>query len=491
MNSSTRKLTPRRGFSSQKRKDAKPADPEETAKPTTSNKRSLTFAIGGVLTLLGVASYTFSLRQTDPLTANVPTAGLSTVGVPTTTVSTTTATQSKVLETLQSVEKKRAEARQKLDKLTYKERREEARKLGLLTEEEVDAILHAKEKSWCTGGDPLRLRIDTNQVSSNNPIEDYLAWDELVPAKQDGVPRYMFGVFDGHAGYMCAEQIAQRIGPMLNQSLALVKQAEAAGDDASQLAGTVRQLTKEAGLDWDHMALALTATFINMDRELVHNALAEFRRSQDLSRIDELLGPAVSGSCGLVAVVDGAAREVVVANTGDSRALLGVQLADGRWKAVRLSEDQTADNRQELARLAREHPGEAVIKKNRVLGGLMPTRAFGDSRYKWTLETQQDLFPVLRPRGHRYATTPENFLSPPYVTARPVIVRHKLADTDKFIVIASDGLYDQLSDAEVVDTVAQWYEAQHKPEGSSLATPDENAATHLIRTALSTDRLGR
>ncbi|KAJ1806517.1 [Pyruvate dehydrogenase [acetyl-transferring]]-phosphatase 1, mitochondrial [Coemansia sp. RSA 2599] len=235
--------------------------------------------------------------------------------------------------------------------------------------------------------------------------------------------------------------------------------------------------------------MALTASFIAMDRELVHDALAEFKRQRDASKIDELLGPAVAGSCGLVAVVDKDAGEVVVANTGDSRALLGVRLGNGKWRAVRLSEDHTADNKMELQRLSRDHPGEMVIRNGRVLGGLMPTRAFGDCRYKWPLDVQQALFPTLLQRGHKYATSPQDYASPPYVTAHPVIVRHKLSENDKFIVVASDGLYDQMSDADIVSTVAQWYEARD-PE-SGLMTQDKNAATHLIRAALSTDRMGR
>ncbi|KAJ2583816.1 [Pyruvate dehydrogenase [acetyl-transferring]]-phosphatase 1, mitochondrial [Coemansia sp. RSA 1836] len=406
-----------------------------------------------------------------------------------------------------------------LDSLASKEqRREEAKRLGLLTSEEVDAVLHAKESSWYIepvvaggGSGGGRLRVDTNQVSSNDPIEDYLAWTTLSPnattAANGSSSRQMFGVFDGHAGYMCAEQLAARMGPMLDRALGAIAQlAELkqggkkleldAGDKA--LVRTIRQIEREAGLSWDAVPLALTATFVAMDHALVAGALAEFRKQQQLMRMDELLGPAVSGSCGLVAVVDTKAREVVVANTGDSRALLGVRLKNGAWKAVRLSQDQTADNVNELARMAREHPGEdAVIHRGRVLGGLMPTRAFGDCRYKWPLEAQQDLFPVLLSRGHRYATTPPNYVTPPYVTARPVIVKHLLSDDDKFIVIASDGLYDQLSDAEVVGSVSQWYEAHigsKAKDGSSastLTTEDANAATHLIRAALSTDHSSR
>ena len=39
-----------------------------------------------------------------------------------------------------------------------------------------------------------------------------------------------------------------------------------------------------------------------------------------------------------------------------------------------------------------EHPqdeAEIVIRAGRVLGGLEPTRAFGDARYKWPREVQE------------------------------------------------------------------------------------------------------
>lgn len=442
---------------------------EDTPVKRTSNKRSLTIAIGGVLALLGVTGYTI-LRGNSTDTAEAPMA-------PTTA--------------LRSVETKRAEAKQKLDEVASKvERRSEAKQIEPLSDQEANAVLRAHQKSWTVE----TLRVDTNQVSSNQPIEDYLAWTALQPS------HHMFGVFDGHAGYQCAEQIAGRMGPMLTESLEAIDQLSKSGEGAGNLplARTVRQLEREAAasLQWDRIPLALTASFINMDRELVHDSLAEFRRTQNLTQIDELLGPAVSGSCGLVAVVDTQAKEVVVANTGDSRALLGVRQENGTWRAVRLSEDQTGQNQGELARMRREHPGEErqVIHRGRVLGALMPTRAFGDCRYKWPLEAQQDLFPLLLSRGHRYATTPAGYLTPPYVTARPVIVRHKLSPQDKFMVMATDGLYDQLTDAQVVDAVAQWYEAEHqkrKKRNQTLTTRDANAATHLIRAALSTSRGGK
>lgn len=51
-----------------------------------------------------------------------------------------------------------------------------------------------------------------------------------------------------------------------------------------------------------------------------------------------------------------------------------------------LSEDQTGKSLSEVQRIQSEHPAaesDTVITRGRVLGGLEPSRAFGDARYKW------------------------------------------------------------------------------------------------------------
>ena len=47
---------------------------------------------------------------------------------------------------------------------------------------------------------------------------------------------------------------------------------------------------------------------------------------------------------------------------------------------------QTMKGRKLTNRMKKEHPGEedTVIMRGRVMGGLQPTRAFGDASYKWT-----------------------------------------------------------------------------------------------------------
>ncbi len=57
-----------------------------------------------------------------------------------------------------------------------------------------------------------------------------------------------------------------------------------------------------------------------------------------------------------------------------------------------------------------EHPADEaldVIRNGRVLGGLEPTRAFGDSRYKWPRAVQEVSVPPSLPRP-----TPAQRLTP-------------------------------------------------------------------------------
>ena len=55
-----------------------------------------------------------------------------------------------------------------------------------------------------------------------------------------------------------------------------------------------------------------------------------------------------------------------------------------------------------------------------------------------------------------------NYLTPPYITAKPVITSTKidLKNGVSFLVLASDGLFELLSNEEIVGLVADWIEAK-------------------------------
>lgn len=166
--------------------------------------------------------------------------------------------------------------------------------------------------------------------------------------------------------------------------------------------------------------------------------------------------------------------------------------ADGSWLATPLSIDQTAQNKDEVKRLKLEHPGEnLVIKNNRLLGQLQPLRSFGDIQYKWDKVTHSH---VLTQVYGEPIVPPNMYKTPPYLTARPVVTHHRLQPHDKFLILATDGLWDVLSNEQAVGLVANFLQhkrkdKEHAPTPSDITAAgdevlEQNAATHLIRHAL-------
>lgn len=139
----------------------------------------------------------------------------------------------------------------------------------------------------------------------------------------------------------------------------------------------------------------------------------------------------------------------------------------------------------------------------------MVSRAFGDGRWKWPLELQQDL------RQRFYAPAPltpkYDVRTPPYLTAEPVVRTTKI-DPSKpsFLIMATDGMWDTLSDQQAVDLMGKWLESRAVKRRNSKLEPiyepfdfgqfwkgmnwkfveerttsqDDNVAVHLVRNSL-------
>eukprot|EP00850_Spirogloea_muscicola_P005115 SM000023S07571 [mRNA] locus=s23:237275:239822:+ [translate_table: standard] len=145
--------------------------------------------------------------------------------------------------------------------------------------------------------------------------------------------------------------------------------------------------------------------------------------------------------------------DLIVANLGDSRAVMG-SLRDGVWVATQLTVDQKPNVPEEAARIKacngrvyapRDEPDVwRVFLPNEEWPGLAMARAFGDM--------------VLKDHG---------------VTATPAISSVSLASdgSDVFIVLATDGVWDVLSNEEVVNIVA-------------ASEPRSSACQNLVATAV-------
>jgi len=130
-------------------------------------------------------------------------------------------------------------------------------------------------------------------------------------------------------------------------------------------------------------------------------------------------------------------RTLYSANAGDSRAVL---CSGG--KAKRLSQDHKAGDKEEKSRI--EGLGGFVLR-DRVLGMLAVSRAFGDHNLKQ------------------------------FVSARPFISATELKGDEEFLIVACDGLWDEMTDEEAVKLVREKY-YNNKAE--------EKAADALVKCAL-------
>lgn len=271
----------------------------------------------------------------------------------------------------------------------------------------------------------------------------------------------------------------------------------------------------------DDIDQAIVKGFLELDKDIVWGPVDQIIQSESRRLAAERLAPAIGGTCALLSFYDTKTNIFHVACTGDSRAVLGRKSSDGSWTPIPLSIDQTGDTPSEVARLKEEHPGEdGVTSKGRVLGVIMCSRAFGDAAFKWT----QELSEKLSKRYFAHDPYP-NAHTPPYLTAAPVVTQTRIEpDSGDFVVMASDALWEMLSNDEVVGLVGGWIQSQSRkgvkdsanmslklslpvkassdsspdtsahadrPEQWGLTTSedrftleDDNAATHLARNAL-------
>lgn len=320
----------------------------------------------------------------------------------------------------------------------------------MLTPEQATEKLRKSEQSFSVNRGQGVTRYDQVQLSSNDPIEDDHA-EKIVEVKPtEGAKNndWMFwGVFDGHSGWTTSatlrESLISYVARELNDTYKATK-----GDLPTA----------------DAIDLAIKTGFTQLDNEICHKSVEKVFKASSKAMAAELLQPALSGSCALLSFYDTQSQLLRVAVTGDSRAVLGRRSSNGKWTATALSEDQTGGNPSEAARMRKEHPGEDnVIRNGRVLGGLEPTRAFGDAVYKWSRET------TIKLKESFFARSQSPLLkTPPYVTAEPVVTTTKIQpENGDFLVLATDGLWEMLTNDEVVGLVGQWIESEAKTGGGS------------------------
>lgn len=189
--------------------------------------------------------------------------------------------------------------------------------------------------------------------------------------------------------------------------------------------------SEQKGLSADVLKKAFSAT----EEEFHQLVRREFRVRTQMASV---------GSCCLVGAVSN--NELYVANLGDSRVVLGRRISNGRNESViaeRLSNDHNVADEEVRKEVEALHPGPIVVNCRgvwRINGIIQVSRSIGDVYLKKPEFSKDPIFQLVKA---------------PVLSAEPAIISRKLEPQDLFLIFASDGLWEQLSDEAAVDIVVK------------------------------------
>ncbi|KAG6585757.1 Protein phosphatase 2C 16, partial [Cucurbita argyrosperma subsp. sororia] len=240
---------------------------------------------------------------------------------------------------------------------------------------------------------------------------------------------HFFGVYDGHGGSQVANFCHERMHLALSEEIELAKQDIAAGN----MKDSCQELWRKA----------FTKCFLKVDAEIGGKPGAE------------PVAPETVGSTAVVAII--CASHIIVANCGDSRAVL----CRGK-EPIALSVDHKPNREDEYERI--EAAGGKVIQWNgyRVFGVLAMSRSIGDRYLK------------------------------PWIIPEPEVMFLPRAKDDECLILASDGLWDVMTNEEVCDLARRrillWYKKNGVPSpserGVGIDPAAQAAAEYLSNRAL-------
>ncbi|XP_023546259.1 probable protein phosphatase 2C 53 [Cucurbita pepo subsp. pepo] len=272
---------------------------------------------------------------------------------------------------------------------------------------EVDCVPLWGFTSVCGRRPEMEDAVATVPKFSELPVQ-MLVGDRVFDGSSKAIAHqtvHFFGVYDGHGGSQVANYCRERMHLALSEEIELAKQDIAAGN----IKDDCHELWRKA----------FTKCFVKVDAEIGGGPGVE------------PVAPETVGSTAVVAII--CASHIIVANCGDSRAVLC-----RRKEPMALSVDHKPNREDEYERI--EAAGGKVIQWNghRVFGVLAMSRSIGDRYLK------------------------------PWIIPEPEVMFIPRAKDDECLVLASDGLWDVMSNEEVCDLARRRILLWHKKNGVSL-----------------------
>lgn len=250
-------------------------------------------------------------------------------------------------------------------------------------------------------------------------MQDFL---HVVPKARCGF--LCAGVFDGHAGDSAADYLSRKFYDMFSEQVS----EEAYAQECSP------EERDEGALSCPvELSMLLKSVFAKMDKELL-NWLKETQEGDEQQ----------AGSTATVVLAR--KDKVVVANVGDSRAVL---CRNGRAQDLSTEHRVEGGGKTVEAEVARVEGVGGWIEDGRVCDVLAVSRAFGDAMFKG--EGLPDLLQYgidSKFWDKEFADT-VRFTGDPVVST-PDVTEIALREDDEFIILASDGLWDVVSSKDAV-----------------------------------------
>lgn len=151
---------------------------------------------------------------------------------------------------------------------------------------------------------------------------------------------------------------------------------------------------------------------------------------------------------------------IYIANVGDCKAELYRKDYYMKYIPVKLNHIHNAKIKSEQNKLRKEFPNDPDIivtntlgKSCYVKGKLQPTRTIGDLHLKYKAFNEPPMS-----MEEKYTKRLIKSFNGPYIKHTPEIITRRLEKGDDFIVLASDGLWDFLSSADVSNIVSKYGE---------------------------------
>ncbi|XP_042036503.1 probable protein phosphatase 2C 38 [Salvia splendens] len=274
-------------------------------------------------------------------------------------------------------------------------------------------------------------------IQANNVLEDQCQVESGPMSSMEAGPRGTFvGIYDGHAGPEASQFIN------------------------NHLFKNIKRYTLESQ---EMSADVIKSAYLATEDQFLSMVKKQWEIKPQLASV---------GSCCLVGIVCNGM--IYTANAGDSRVVLARLEKSGKEvKAVQLSDEHNASFesvREELRSLHPEDLNIVVLKHKvwRVKGLIQISRSIGDAYLKKAEFNKPPLLAKFR--------IPDP-IEKPILLAEPSIQVQKLQHEDQFLIYASDGLWEHLSNQEAVDIV------HHSPRNG--------VAKKLVKAALQEAALKR